>query len=479
MDFSTYFRRAAYAVFLIPIIAFSRIGSAFAHAAPMPPAAAREISASLTANVPDGFTVAAVGDLQLTHAVSPLRDPGFQATLRHIKSADVAFGNLETTLFDPKHFTGYPAWNDDALRPVGTPRVAHDLRLMGFRMVSRANNHALDWGIAGMRETNRLLDAAGIVHSGTGYDLAAARSASYLETPEGRIALISVTSTFAPTEPALPPLGLAPGRPGVNALRTKLRIMVDAKAMRALRRIESKLPEGAFGGPTPDHGPIWMLGKTYAHGSTWGFRYQMNKSDLKGILHAITQGKLTSDFLIVNIHCHQPGNWSLKPPNFLPTFAHDAIDAGADMVIAEGPHQLRGIEIYKGKPIFYSLGNFFFQIGPQQPVAEDMYQKLHGNPNQLTDAELNQSRIGIHVVKNSWAIAYQSVVAVATFRNNRVSKIHLFPIVLTKHGRIEDLGIPQVAQPQVGHEILNRLAKLSKPYGTTIHIQDDVGIINE
>src|SRR3546814_8154045 len=49
------------------------------------------------------------------------------------------------------------------------------------------------------------------------------------------------------------------------------------------------------------------------------------------------------------------------PPNFLKTLFHDVVDAGADVVVGGGPHSLRGIEIYKGKPIFYGIGVFFIR----------------------------------------------------------------------------------------------------------------------
>ena len=48
-----------------------------------------------------------------------------------------------------------------------------------------------------------------------------------------------------------------------------------------------------------------------------------------------------------------------RPPDFLIELAHKSIDSGADAFVGHGPHLLRGIEIYKGKPIFYDLGEFF------------------------------------------------------------------------------------------------------------------------
>ena len=117
------------------------------------------------------------------------------------------------------------------------------------------------------------------------------------------------------------------------------------------------------------------------------FAYDMNDSDLREILKGIRQGKQNSDFLIATIHAHEPDNWSEEPADFLPKLAHAAIDAGADVFIGHGPHRLRAIEIYQGKPIFYSLGNFFFQVGAQEPVPADLYEAVKMDPSALTENE--------------------------------------------------------------------------------------------
>jgi len=60
------------------------------------------------------------------------------------------------------------------------------------------------------------------------------------------------------------------------------------------------------------------------------------------------------------------------------TYAHAAIDAGADIFIVHGPHNIRGIEIYKGKPIIYSLGNFIFDGEAGIPYApSEIYERYH------------------------------------------------------------------------------------------------------
>ena len=444
-----------------------------ASTAPPSPAGA-DISRSLAAHVPDGFTLAAVGDIQLTHPVSRLNDSGFQAALHVLHHADVAVGNLETTLFDPRHFKSfYPQETHDSLRPIGEPAVAQDLKAMGLSLVSRANNHATDWSVFGMQETDRLLDAAGLTHAGTGTNRAEARSARYLDTPSGRIAFVSITATFENGESALPPLGLVPGRAGASTLRTTRIVLIDHQAMLAVRRILAAQQKGSA--EPPERNTVELFGTTYQESKSFGFHYIVDAVDEHEFLHSIRQGKLNSDFLVVNMHTHEPGNWSDEPADFLPPLAHAAIDAGADEIVCEGPHHLRGIEIYKGKPIFYSLGNFIIQFAPQEPVAEDMYEKLMADPETTTDPEMIESRIGVHVEQQSW---YDSVIAVTQFLNGQTSKVRLYPIDLALGARMADRGIPHLTTGAAATRILGHLAALSRPFGTRIDVSGDTGTID-
>lgn len=52
------------------------------------------------------------------------------------------------------------------------------------------------------------------------------------------------------------------------------------------------------------------------------------------------------------------------------------IDAGADVVAGHGPHVLRGIEMYTGRPMFYSLANFIFENGLVELQPADSYELL-------------------------------------------------------------------------------------------------------
>jgi len=83
------------------------------------------------------------------------------------------------------------------------PEVAKDLKTMGVTIVSRANNHATDWGTQGLEATLALLKASNIVQAGSGLSLAEARAPGYVETRLGKAALVDVASTFPPMSAAV------------------------------------------------------------------------------------------------------------------------------------------------------------------------------------------------------------------------------------------------------------------------------------
>jgi hypothetical protein len=140
----------------------------------------------------DGFTLLSAGDLISTRPLSPrlAYDAAFGEVARLLGGASLAVGNMETAIVDMRTFGGHPRTVDDWCMSA-LPAVAGDLADLGFRLVSRANNHCCDWGIEGMRETGRHLDAAGIVHAGAGETLAHARAPRYVETEHGRVGLVS------------------------------------------------------------------------------------------------------------------------------------------------------------------------------------------------------------------------------------------------------------------------------------------------
>lgn len=432
---------------------------------------------SIETNVANGFTMAAVGDLIVSRSLTRGQHPGFGDIVKILQEADVTFGNMETNIFDIRLFQGSPQAEYGGAYHVSLPALGPDLRAMGFNIVSYANNHSFDWGVEGMRETIRALDQNDIVHAGAGESLAQAGAARFLETARGRAGLVSFAATFTPLSRAADSAGEAPGRAGVNGLRLSRTIIVPPEMLRSLRRIRNALPGFRSGGDDPER--VVLAGVTYAAGDEAGYSYEANAGDVVGILRNVRRGKQFSDFCIVANHGHEPGNWSQQPPDYERSFAQSLIDAGADAYVGHGPHQLRGIEIYKGRPIFYSLGNFIFD-DLRTPIGADMFAAHDKDPRADTDAEVTADEMtrGYETAPGFLdPVFYESVVTVSRFEQNRLAELLLYPIELGHTKRLADRGIPCLASAPQAKAILERLKRLSEPFGTEITIENDIGYI--
>jgi poly-gamma-glutamate capsule biosynthesis protein CapA/YwtB (metallophosphatase superfamily) len=454
-----------------------------AHPDPFDPR--RPPAAELEMSVPDGFTLAAVGDCIISRPLSQKRasDAPFDEAVEVLQGADATFGNLETPILDVRYFEGHPDSGEEDWGLTALPAVAEDLKRMGFDLLSRANNHVLDWGIEGMRETSRWLDAAGLVHGGVGESRGLARAPQYYESEKGRIALVSMASTFKPSSAATPARGATAGRPGLSALRVQRFTLVPPEVVTALGGIQRAM-DAARGDEDEriDESPseLSLFGTEFRPGDHFAYQYEMNAIDLAEILASIRLGKQHADFLVATIHAHEPAFDEDSPGDFLRTLAHLAIDAGADAFVAHGIHHLGPIEVYAGKPIFYGLSNFFWSDAqePLDPILHETYAReiadAFPDPPAVTDADLT-------ALLNAGSFdderTFQSVIAVSRFEAGGVSEIRLHPIDLGYGLRIPDSGVPRVASPSKGRPILERLQEISAPYGTRIEIRKNVGVI--
>jgi poly-gamma-glutamate synthesis protein (capsule biosynthesis protein) len=440
---------------------------------------------SIDTNVADGFTMVAVGDLILSRPLTKGNHPGFDEIVQILRDADATFGNMETLIFDIRSFEGSPQAEHGGAYHISVPELGSDLKAMGFNLMSRANNHTLDWGIEGMRETSRILDESGIVHAGAGENLAQAGAARFLETERGRVALVSFGTTFGPMFRACDPAGEAPGRPGLNPLRLTESIVVPPDILKNLRQLRETLP----GTKPDDNDParVVVAGATFRAGDQAGYSYEPSPSDLAEILRNVRRGKQFSDFCIVTNHGHEP-NWSHEvsqdPPDYEQSFARKLIDTGADAYVGHGPHLIRGIEIYKDRPILYGLGNFFYD-DLRTPVGADMFEAYGKDPRRDTDAEVtvDEEAKGYPTADGfvgalSQPIFYESIITVSRFEQNQLVELRLYPIELGYSKRFANRGVPRLVTGPQARAILERLQKLSEPFGTRIVIDNDIGTIN-
>jgi poly-gamma-glutamate synthesis protein (capsule biosynthesis protein) len=150
------------------------------------------------------------------------------------------------------------------------------------------------------------------------------------------------------------------------------------------------------------------------------------------------------------------------------------VDAGADVILGGGPHSLRGIEIYKGQPIFYGQGVFFIkgEIKALQETALKVFPDPVTGKAPPPEPEEKSVRKGGNPA--SW---YDSMVAQTDFVDGKVKTVRIYPLDVGDTYDRSRRGNPQLADPENAKRILANLQRDSAPFGTRIEIQGSVGVI--
>jgi poly-gamma-glutamate synthesis protein (capsule biosynthesis protein) len=422
------------------------------------------------------FTMALTGDSIITRRLSVYEEPEFLEMIELIRDADVAFTNLEMLFHD---YEPYPMHQSGGTYMRGDPALAEELVWAGFDIVSRANNHTGDYGVEGMRLTSKYTEAAGLVHAGVGESLTEAREPKFIETAKARVALISVASTFADHMRAGRSRGDIPGRPGLNPLRFSTTNVTTEEGVAALREalVTAGFARGRGAGGRGGGSSVSVFGTRVVAGDEPGRHTTPNPEDLEEITAAVRSAARLADYTIVTSHTHESDGSRLVPAEFLVTFARAVVDAGADVVVGHGPHVLRGIEIYKGKPIMYSLGDFLFQNETLLRLPSENYETYDLDPTaQVADFNSRRYRddtTGFPADPMIW----EAVVAVPTFRDGTLVDLALHPISLGFGLPPSQRGRPTFADPELGDKILDDLIRLSEPFGTTIEKRDGIGYL--
>jgi len=430
------------------------------------------------------LTLVAGGDAMITRKLSVFSEERFVRLVELFRQADVGFTNLEMLIHEYEHSPGVSGGTYTA----SDPENLAELKWAGINLVSCANNHSYDYGEGGVLTNLEHLRRSGIVHAGTGANLSHARAPGYLETAHGRVALISAASTFPEAGGAQdqrPDIG---GRPGLNGIRFTVNYTVDRKGFDGLRKLSESLGLEAqkealrkfrFTGAAPDDSDteFHFLGHKFSLGEDFKVGTTINAQDLEGNLQWVREARRMADWVLVSVHCHESGANRDDPPEFLSTFARACVDEGADVFIGHGPHVTRGIEIYRGKPIFYSLGNFIFQNETVrwQPAHNYELVKLgqSATPADFYDARSELDTRGFPADPVYW----QGLVAQCQFQSGKLSGINLYPVDLG-HGRPRSQrGRPMLADAGLGQTILKRVQRLSKPFGTSIRIENGTGVV--
>jgi hypothetical protein len=199
------------------------------------PPVTRDATRELATKITQPFVFAAVGDVwATTRPNAALDDPRLQSLFGVMRSADMTYANMEGPIID------YGAYNGPR---VGSSKTfVGELKNMGIRIMTTANNHAMDAGPEGMFMTNRLLDEAGIARSGTGKNLTEARRPAIATTPKGTVAAVGMYSIdITSSNPGYSRYSDArTDWPGVNPLHVEPTAVVSAEQMQDLRKTQVK-----------------------------------------------------------------------------------------------------------------------------------------------------------------------------------------------------------------------------------------------
>ncbi|MDI3340109.1 MAG: CapA family protein [Sphaerobacter sp.] len=225
-----------------------------------------------------------------------------------LRRADLRLSNLECAITREQE-----SWHDGTYKVFyfrADPVAGDTLRIAGVDVASLANNHAGDFGTAGLLETIRLLDAAGIAHAGAGADLAAARAPARLSAAGWRVAVVAFADH--PVEWAA-----GPDRPGIN------------------------------------YTPV-----------------SVDPADFAAVAETLAALRRDADLVIFSIHWGP--NMRPRPTPTFRAFARLVIEAGADIFWGHSTHLVQGIEVYRDRLILYDTGDFVDDYAVDPELRNDL-----------------------------------------------------------------------------------------------------------
>ena len=204
-----------------------------------------------------------------------------------------------------------------------------------------------------------------------------------------------------------------------------------------------------------------------------------DKTDMARIEASIKEAGRQADMVIVSAHSHESKGTDLtQNADFQNEISHFCIDAGADAYFGHGPHVLRGVEIYKGAPILYSLGDFFYQCELIERAPSEFYEKFGNLGEKACTADGFDFRIESGGVLGELnPKCYESVIVTFGMKKDGITGMKFIPVSLHFGPNRVLKGCPVIADERKGQEILKDLQELSAAYGTEIRIEDNIGIL--
>jgi poly-gamma-glutamate capsule biosynthesis protein CapA/YwtB (metallophosphatase superfamily) len=433
----------------------------------------------------------AAGDAILVRPLRMFREPEFLAMVDVVRGADVAFVNPEI-LFHRYEMPAASVWH--VAYAVAPPGILEELKWLGFNLLCDAHTHAWDYGVDGLLTTLRHIEEAELAHAGAGMNLAEARAPGYLETAKGRVALLSCLTSFQPAACAGEQRPDHLGRPGISFLRHKKIYTVPEDAFRMVRLMSERLGEEEEKKHEREMGPFFSLaplppdtdtefhfkGQHFRLGDEFGVTSVPDAGDVADILRWVREARRQADWVLMSVHSHEYGNGEAgkgleDPPDFLETFARQCIDEGVDVFLGHGPHFIRGMELYEGKPIFYGLGDFAFQNQVYPKLPADSYARF-GLDHDSTPADVYDAKAQVDNPDFQVDVIYwQGLLPEVTFRNGALEAVTLHIVDQQRDQPRSRHGRPTLSGIEAATKALERVARLSNRYNTHLDITNGVG----
>src|SRR5262249_15715635 len=246
----------------------------------------------------------------------------FKRVVADLRAADVVFGNLECCLRLQQQSHANEGFFAD-------PKIGGEaLQLSGMHAVGIANN--VNYGWDNISASISRLDEMGVAHTGAGATSAAARAPALVVRNGLRFGALQRSAVYWPTDHEA-----HADSPGIAVIKGHTAYHVP------MGRLSPDMPPANRPGIPP------IVLTSADPGYVEEFR-----ADIEALRPQV-------DVLVASCH------WGLgrEPLQYMKEFAHAAIDAGADIVMGHGPHYPLPVELYKGRPIFYGLGNLTFNTG--------------------------------------------------------------------------------------------------------------------
>lgn len=404
--------------------------------------------------------IALVGDLFISRPITSV-EMGALAPIREIlSSCDCSFGNLETAILRVNEAP--PSMFPGGGYAMADPACLCGLRELGFNLFSAANNHSMDYGEKGILKTCENLRSLGLPFAGIGRDLQEASAPAYCETMHGRVALISVTSSFHDSYAAGPKSKDMIGRPGVAPLRHWARYHVTNGDYEDLQRIADVTGINSYHNRARRQGYL-PRSESLKFGAYDFVRDDQSyvettplEIDLSRTKNSVGEARQRAEVVVVSVHSHQfKGEDSCVPPDFITNFCREMIDAGADIVVCHGPHKCRGLEKYGRGIILHGLGDFILQHEQQKVLPAEIYLKYGLDPDrvsapkELYDRRSKNGTVGLVAEDDAW----WSVLVTVRCTAERFD-VELYPVEISRK-----TGLPKIVECGAVLERLNQLSR--------------------